>query len=72
VKALDYEHRLGYTEHRMDEFYPYTKKKLEHPTLIKIFDILLKKKYKNVHYTEQYYLLLKLKGDEEAFDRIMQ
>lgn len=70
IRALEYE-RQWYTNHRMDEFYPDAMSKLEHPDLIKIFQILLKKKYNHINYIDQYYFLLKYNWDEKLFDETM-
>jgi hypothetical protein len=38
---------------------------------MKIFDVLLRKKYKDVHYFDQYRILLRIKWNEALFDEIM-
>lgn len=66
VQALEYE-KMWYD--KVVDFYPDTQKKLTDPLLIKIFSILLKRKYPNIPYFEQYLLLLEVAWDEHIFDQ---
>lgn len=65
VQALEYE-KMWFD--KVVDFYPDTHKKLSDPLLIKVFAILLKRKYPDVPYFEQYLLLLEVAWDEDAFD----
>lgn len=66
VQALEYE-KMWYD--KVVDFYPDTHKKLSDPILIKIFTLLLKRKYPDVAYFEQYLLLLEVGWNEDAFDK---
>ena len=65
--AITAEHfgRMGYTG--MEDFYFNSEKKITDPTLKKIGRILLKKEYPLINIRDQYFTLLRVNGDEEAF-----
>jgi 5'-deoxynucleotidase YfbR-like HD superfamily hydrolase len=58
--AMNYEAH-GYS--RMEEFYPYTRKKLSDPFLIEAFEWLLQREFPTLDYFYQYCTFLRLKGN---------
>jgi len=68
IQALEYE-KLGHTS--VVDFYPDTLQKLSDPILKQIFEILLRREFSHVSIYDQYFLLLELNWDEEAFNKHM-
>ncbi|MEW6055611.1 MAG: HD domain-containing protein [Bdellovibrionota bacterium] len=69
IQALKYE-KLGHEN--VVDFYPDARKKLSDPTLVKILDLLLEKKFPLVNIYDQYFTLLKVNGDKVAFEMAME
>jgi 5'-deoxynucleotidase YfbR-like HD superfamily hydrolase len=65
--AITAEHfgTMGYTG--MEDFYFNSEKKITDLTLKKIGRILLKKEFPKINIRDQYFILLRVNGDEEAF-----
>lgn len=64
IQALEYE-KMWYN---VSEFFDYTLWKLQDPTLIKILNILLEKKYPHINAYDQYFFLLKNNWNEVMFE----
>ena len=66
IHALDLEQNPYYYR-GVQEFYPNTRSKLKHPTLIKIFDYMMEREFPQIAAFPQYISLLKLDGDIDKF-----
>ena len=63
VQALGYEQAWPVVR----RFYPYTRRHLADPMLVKTFGILMEKRYPNIEPYSQYFALLRNNADEEKF-----
>lgn len=56
---------------RMEEFYPYARKKVADQNLIHIMDTLLEREFPEINVWEQYLYLLEVNGDKKDFQKTM-
>jgi 5'-deoxynucleotidase YfbR-like HD superfamily hydrolase len=71
IGALHYQ-SVGLGDYtRMEEFYPYARKKVKDQNLIHIMDTLLEREFPEISVWEQYLYLLEVNGDKDIFQKTM-